>query len=265
MNLCVHEASVFFQPLEGVTGVAVLLVVAIWGSAIREQNHDLMDGLGVIGKIVLEHVRFIHPAVLQTHPEHISILQVALWMSLLSVNEVGELGWIANEEYWGIVKDPVPVSFLSPEFDRKATRIARGIGRSVLSSDGREADCAAHAVAHFVEERLGGDVAQIVGHLEVTMGTSALSMNLGSVGGDLERTSAEMLTTRSGIRSRSKCASRSMWWKSIQHYLVQRIRCPQISFLLTLEQEGPVDSSSLGRKGMRNGCTVGSSVDTGGH
>ena len=55
-----------------------------------------------------------------------------LRISLLSVNEMGELGRIANEEDWRIVEYPVPVAFVRTQLDSKTTRITRSVrGSSV--------------------------------------------------------------------------------------------------------------------------------------
>jgi hypothetical protein len=54
VQLGVNERAVFFEPLEGVAGVAVLLVVAIGGAAIAEEDHDLVDRFGVLAKVVLD-------------------------------------------------------------------------------------------------------------------------------------------------------------------------------------------------------------------
>jgi len=227
-----------------------------------------MNGLGVVGKIVLERVKCIRPALVCTHPEHVSILQVALWVSLLGVNEVGELGWIANEENGGIVKDPIPVSFLSSELDSKATGIARSVGRSILSSDSGEANCGTYAVADLMEEGLGGDVAQIMGDLEVAMGTSSLGMNLhriqisvlDEICSDLQNTYHSLWDSFT-IKVSKEIDVVEIYGNGIS----TKIACIQLNFLLTLEQERPVDSSTLGRKRLRYRRAVRGSIDTGGH
>ena len=45
-------------------------------------------------------------------PEHSSILQIRLGVPLLRMDEEGKQGRITNEEHWGIVEYPVPVSFV---------------------------------------------------------------------------------------------------------------------------------------------------------
>jgi hypothetical protein len=79
-----------------------------------------MDRFWVLGKII---------------PEHISIFQVGVWVPLLSVNEMRELGGVTDEEDWGIVEHPVPVALVGPQLDRESTRVASSVGRSRLASD----------------------------------------------------------------------------------------------------------------------------------
>lgn len=54
MDLDVDKSPVILQPLEGVARVAVLLVVAVGGATVGEEDHDLVDGLWVLGKVVLK-------------------------------------------------------------------------------------------------------------------------------------------------------------------------------------------------------------------
>lgn len=70
--------------------ISVHVCVSVWGASIREQNHDLMNGLGVRGEVV---------------PEHVGIFQIGLRIAFLSVDEQRELGGIAKEEHGGVVHD----------------------------------------------------------------------------------------------------------------------------------------------------------------
>lgn len=115
---------------------------------------------------------------LSTYPEHVRVLQVGLGVPLLSVDEVRELGRVSDEENGSVVEHPVPVTLFGPELDSKATRIASGVGRSRLASDSREADSRTNFLPNLTEKRLGGDVTQVVGHFEVTMGAGAFSVDL---------------------------------------------------------------------------------------
>ena len=113
------------------------------------------------------------------YPEHVSIFQVSLGVPLLSVNEVGELGRISNEENWGVVEDPIPISFVCPQLDRKATGIASGVSRSRFASHGGEANSGADLFANRTQQCLRCDVTEVMGYFEVTVGPSTFSMDLG--------------------------------------------------------------------------------------
>jgi hypothetical protein len=97
-----------------------------------------MNRLRVLGEIVLkERKEFALTSASQntspqtrlkeTDPEHISILEMGLRVPLLGVNEVRELGRVADEEHWGVVEDPVPVAFVGAKLDRETTGVASGI------------------------------------------------------------------------------------------------------------------------------------------
>jgi hypothetical protein len=43
--------------------------------------------------------------------------------------------WVTNEEYWGVVENPIPVSLFRVEFDREPSRITGTISRALLSSN----------------------------------------------------------------------------------------------------------------------------------
>lgn len=36
------------------TGIAVLSIITIWGSTIGEEDHDLMNRFGILGKVILK-------------------------------------------------------------------------------------------------------------------------------------------------------------------------------------------------------------------
>ena len=81
--LDIDERSVRLSPLEGVAGVAVHVSVRVGSSSVRKEMHNLVNGLLVVREIV---------------PEHGRIFEIGLGVSLLSVNEDGEVGRISEEE-----------------------------------------------------------------------------------------------------------------------------------------------------------------------
>ena len=81
-NLSVNEFSRSVDELVGVPRVTVLESVSIRYSSISEENHNLMEGFRILTKVV---------------PEGIVVLEIGLRVSLLSVDEVGELGGVSKE------------------------------------------------------------------------------------------------------------------------------------------------------------------------
>lgn len=72
-------------------------------------------------------------------PEHGGILEVCLWVALLSVDEDGEFSRIAQEENWGVVEHPIPVALLGVELHGESARVTGTVRGSLLTTDGREA------------------------------------------------------------------------------------------------------------------------------
>ncbi len=197
VDLRVHEGTIIFQPFECVAGVAVLLMITVGSTTVTEQDHDLMNALWVLGEIV---------------PKHVGIFEMGLGVTLLGVNEVGELGGIANEKDGGVVEYPIPVAFVSAKLDRETTGIASGVGRARFATDSRETNGSADFGAGRGQELVGGYVGEIMGNFEDTMRSSAFGVDLAKAWVRLWHGWRQIRrTTRSGIRSRSKCASRSMW------------------------------------------------------
>lgn len=67
---------------------------------------------------------------------HGSILEIGLWVTLLGVDEYWELGRVAEEEDGRVVENPIPIAFLSVEFDGEASRISSRIWASLLTTNG---------------------------------------------------------------------------------------------------------------------------------
>ena len=184
MELGVHKGAIVLDPLEGVARVTVHMMISIRSSAVRKEDHDLVNGLWVLGKVVLRKEFMLNGRLVKkkkdriTYPEHVRILQMGLRVPLLGVDEVGEFGRVTDEEDGGVVEDPIPVPLISSELDSEATGVASGIGRARFTTDGRETDCCADFLSHRPQQGLGSNVAEIMGDLEVTVGTSTFGMDL---------------------------------------------------------------------------------------
>lgn len=64
------------------------MMISVRSTAIGEENQDLVNGFRVLAEVV---------------PEGICILEMGLGITLLGVNEMGELGGISDKEDWSIV------------------------------------------------------------------------------------------------------------------------------------------------------------------
>lgn len=126
MELHVNPLAVLVDQLQGVSIVPVHETPTKGNTSITEQDHGLMDRLWVLGEVIPEIGRV-----------GISI-QVGLGITLLSVDEDGELGRVSEEEDGSVVGDKVPITLARLELDRESTRVTVGIRRAGLSTDGRE-------------------------------------------------------------------------------------------------------------------------------
>ena len=76
-----------------------------------------------------------------------------------------------------LVENPVHVSFLGVELNGKTTRVTGGVGRALLTTNGREANNSLGLLADLVEHVHAGEVSDVVGDLELAIGTGTLGMD----------------------------------------------------------------------------------------
>ena len=107
------------NPLEGMRAVSVHVSESIGSSTIRHQNGHLMERLGRVTPEV---------------PGHVGVLNTGSGVSLLAVNEVGELDGILDEKHWGVVSDHIIISFFGVMLDGESTRIAVAVVSTTLTS-----------------------------------------------------------------------------------------------------------------------------------
>ena len=119
-----------------------------------------------------------------------------LGVTLLSVDEVRELGGVAEEEHGHVIEHPVEVALLSLDLDcetcpfalnscpeteskrcRRTMRIMRRVCGTGLTTDSQEMDGQERLLANGVEERRAGKVGDIVRRLEISMRTRTLGMH----------------------------------------------------------------------------------------
>src|SRR5947209_8638613 len=68
----------------------------------------------------------------------LGLREIAVRLLFRSVNDVGELDGILNEENWNVVPDDVPIALLCVEFDREASNVPGHIRGSFIAGDCRE-------------------------------------------------------------------------------------------------------------------------------
>ena len=110
-------------------------------------------------------------------PDAVRIAQVRLRMPLLRVNEVWKLYRIADKKDGRIVANEIVVAFFCVKLEREATRVAIGVGISVLAGDRRKASEYFRALTDMAEEtgaRVFGDV---VRDLKIPERSTTLGVN----------------------------------------------------------------------------------------
>jgi hypothetical protein len=110
-------------------------------------------------------------------PKHGGVLQVSLWVPLLRVDKYGEIGRVPDEKYWSIIIHPVPITLFSVKLDRKSTRVAGRICRTLLSTNSRESCNTLGLFPNCVKHVNGRDVCYVVCNLKFAIGTSTLGVD----------------------------------------------------------------------------------------
>lgn len=210
VDLHVVEGAVGLGPLVGVAGVAVHVAVGVGGAAVAEEVHELVDGLVVGGQVV---------------PEHGGVLQVGLGVPLLGVDEDGELGGVAQKEDGGVVEDPVPVALLGVELDGEPPGVAGTVRGALLAADRGEAGEQLGLLADALEHVDDGDVANVIGDLELAVGARTLGV---------DHTLGDSLAVKVG---------------------------QQVDQVEVLQQERTITANALGSLGVHDRTAIGRGVD----
>lgn len=111
--------------------------VTIRSTAIRHQNGNLVESLGRVAPEV---------------PGHVGVLDASLRVSLLAVDEVGELDRVLDEEHRGVVADHIVVALLGVVLDGETAGVTVAIVGAALTSDSREAEEDGRPLANGVHE-----------------------------------------------------------------------------------------------------------------
>jgi hypothetical protein len=94
---------------------------------------------------------------------------------------------VPDEEDGSVIEDPIPISFIGPELDRKTTGVTSGIRGARLTTNSGEADGGADFFANGSEEVVGGYIREIVSYFEIAVGSSAFSVDLSGRKDEWER------------------------------------------------------------------------------
>ena len=124
MNLGVDPLARLVDQLHGVATVAMHESVAIWDTSVTHEDHDLVNRLWVLREVVPEGSRVI------------GMREMCRRVSLLSVNEVRELGRVSQEEDWCVVCHMIPVALLGSELDGESSGVASAVVRARFATNG---------------------------------------------------------------------------------------------------------------------------------
>ena len=139
--------------------------VPVRDAAVAHQDHDLVDGFGVLREVVPERGRVV------------GVREVGFRITFLRVDEVRELGGISEEEDGRVVRHDVPVALVRLHLDGEAARVPRAVVRAGLAAHRREADGDGARLAFFAEDVGDGEVRERVRALEVAVGAAALGVD----------------------------------------------------------------------------------------
>ena len=117
-----------------------------------------------------------------------------LRVTLLRVDEVGELGGVTDEKHGSVVEDPVEVALLRFDLDRepcddvslpctrpeacpRTSRVTGGVRGTRLAANGGEPHGDGGLRADFLEERRAREVGDVVGDFKVPIGARTLRVD----------------------------------------------------------------------------------------
>jgi len=110
-------------------------------------------------------------------PDVVGLLNIGVRVALLRVDKIRKFQRIADEKDRRIVADQVVVAILGVELDRKAARVANGIGGALLSRHGRETNEYLGSFSNRGKEFGLGPPRHIGQHFEIPIGARALGVH----------------------------------------------------------------------------------------
>lgn len=107
----------------------------------------------------------------------LSLRNLVVRLSLSSVNHVGELYSILDEENGYVVSDKIPVTLLGVELDSKSTDITDSVRRTPAAQDSRETEEDRGLAGGVGEDASAGNILGGLVELEGAKGTSATGVD----------------------------------------------------------------------------------------
>jgi hypothetical protein len=129
VELDIMEGAVLLTPLECGSTEAMLSVEPIRSSTVGEEHHNLVNCLRIGGEKILANgldIKFLISND-EEYPEHVGVFQVSPRVSLRSVDQVGVLGGVPDEEGRSVETDPVQDAVLGLQFDSETMEVTSGI------------------------------------------------------------------------------------------------------------------------------------------
>lgn len=154
--------AISVNPFVSMRRVAVHVSKAIRSSSVREENSELVEGLGMLAPEV---------------PGGIIVGSTSLGVVLLGMDEVRELDGVSDEENGGVVTNEVVDTLLSVMLDRESSGVSDNIRSASLTSNSGESGKDRSLLANLVEIISSGVLGNILRHLEISMSAGTLGMH----------------------------------------------------------------------------------------
>lgn len=108
---------------------------------------------------------------------HVGAFKIGLGVSLLGVDEIGELNWVSDEEDGSVVSDHVVVALLRVELNCESSWVAFSIGAALFATDCGKSKEKRSSLADALEKLGLAVLADVMGDLEVPPGAGALGVD----------------------------------------------------------------------------------------
>lgn len=165
VELTIYPVAILVDQLDGVAIITVHLAVAIWDASVTHEDHDLVDRLWVLRKVIPEHGRIV------------GVSEVGLRITFLGMDEVREFGRISQEEDGCVIRHDVPVTLIRPHLDGEASWVASTVVGALLATDRRKSNSNWTFLSLRAEDVRDRQIIQRIRALEVSMSATAFGMD----------------------------------------------------------------------------------------